>query len=435
MAVMKHTADNGVSKRVALLVSTILLSWIPTSQILATAVILVPIGRIADIYGSKRIFTYGILITTVSSLLSAYANSGVMLLVFRVLQGMGNAMTFSTGIVILTSVYPIEERGKVLGINVSSVYLGLSLGPFLGGILTQQFGWRSTFLVIVPLGAMVFAAVMWKLKGEWRGAKGKKFDLPGSMIYGAAIVSLMYGLSQLPSASGVGAIAAGAMGTWIFIRWEMRVDSPLLDMDLFRKNTVFAFSNLAALINYGATFAVAFLLSLYLQHIKGFSPQLTGLVLVSMPVVQTVFSPLAGKLSDKVEPRLIVSAGMAFTTVGLLLLRFLDKETSLVYILVSLAILGFGFALFSSPNVNAIMSSVAQKSYAIASATLATTRQMGMMLSMGVVMLIFTLHMGGTEIKPENYPDFLGSVRTAFDVFTVLCFGGIFASLARGKVR
>ncbi len=462
-ALMEKPADHGPSKRVALFVSTvssflsafmsssiivalpsiakefslnaILLSWIPTSQILATAVFLVPIGRIADIHGSKRIFTYGIFTIMVASLLSAYATSGTMLLSFRVLQGLGNAMTFSTGIAILTSIYPADQRGKVLGINVSAVYLGLSLGPFIGGILTQQFGWRSIFLVIVPLGLLVFAAVLGKLEGEWKGAQGEKFDLIGSLIYGAAIVSLMSGFSQLPAMTGVGTIAAGIVGAWIFIRWEMRVDSPILDMNLFKKNTVFAFSNLAALINYGATFAVAFLLSLYLQHVKGFSPQLAGLVLVSMPVVQAVFSPLAGKLSDKIEPRLIVSAGMALTTLGLVFLEFVDQDTAIPYILVSLVILGFGFAFFSSPNTNAIMSSVDQKFYGIASATVATTRQMGMMISMGIVMLIFTLHLGGTQIKPENYPAFIESLRTAFVVFTILCFGGIFASLARGKVH
>lgn len=460
---MEKPTDHEASKRVALFVSTlasflssflsssivvalpsigrefslnaILLSWIPTSQILATAVVLVPVGRIADIYGSKRVFTYGIFTITVASLLSAYATSGAMLLSFRALQGLGNAMMFSTGIAILTSVYPAHQRGRVLGINVSAIYLGLSMGPFIGGILTQQFGWRSVFFVIVPLGLLVFGMVLWKLKGEWTGAKGKEFDFIGSLIYGAAIVALMYGFSQLPSMTGARAIAAGMVGVWAFIRWEMRVKSPILDMNLFRKNAVFAFSILAALINYGATFAVTFLLSLYLQHVKGFSPQLAGLVLVSMPIVQASFSPLAGRLSDKIEPRVIVSGGMALTTIGLALLEFLGRDTAILYVLLSLAILGFGLASFSSPNTNAIMSSVDKKFYGVASATVASTRQMGMMVSMGIVMLIFTLHLGGTEIKPENYPAFLESLQTAFFVFTILCFGGIFASLARGKVR
>lgn len=411
------------------------LGWVATSYLLASAVFLVPFGRIADIYGRKRIFTYGILIYTASSLLLATSTSGAMLISFRILQGIGGAMLFGTGLAILTSVFPIGERGKVLGINVAAVYLGLSLGPFLGGFLTQHFGWRSIFLATVPLGLIVIAAVFWKLKGEWVEAKGQKFDLIGSLIYGLGLVAIIYGLSLLPTIWGALAILTGIAVILVFIRWEMKVASPVLHMNLFKNNTVFAFSNLAALINYSATFAVIFLLSLYLQYAKGLSPQNAGLILVSMPAVQTIFSPVAGRLSDKIEPRILASAGMGLTTIGLGFLTFLEQNTAIEFILVSLVILGFGFALFSSPNTNAIMSSVEKGSYGVASATLATVRQIGMMLSMGIVMLIFSVYIGRVEITPEYYPVFVKTLKIAFVIFTTLCFGGIFASLARGKIR
>lgn len=411
------------------------LGWVATSYLLASAVFLVPFGRIADIYGRKRIFTYGILIYTASSLLLATSTSGAMLISFRILQGIGGAMLFGTGLAILTSVFPIGERGKVLGINVAAVYLGLSLGPFLGGFLTQHFGWRSIFLATVPLGLIVIAAVFWKLKGEWVEAKGQKFDLIGSLIYGLGLVAIIYGLSLLPTIWGALAILTGIAVILVFIRWEMKVASPVLHMNLFKNNTVFAFSNLAALINYSATFAVIFLLSLYLQYAKGLSPQNAGLILVSMPAVQTIFSPVAGRLSDRIEPRILASAGMGLTTIGLGFLTFLEQNTAIEFILVSLVILGFGFALFSSPNTNAIMSSVEKGSYGVASATLATVRQIGMMLSMGIVMLIFSVYIGRVEITPEYYPVFVKTLKIAFVIFTTLCFGGIFASLARGKIR
>jgi len=413
----------------------ILLSWVATAYLLAAAVALVPFGRIADIYGRKKIFTYGILIYTISSLLSAISTSAVMLISFRILQGIGGAMIFGTGVAILTSVFPVGERGKALGINVAAVYLGLSLGPLLGGFLTQHFGWRSIFLLNVPLGLIIIASIFWKLKGEWAEAKGEKFDLGGSIIYSLALVAIMYGLSLLPAMSGIWAIIIGILGILTFIRWETRVESPILHMSLFKNNTVFAFSNLAALINYSATFAVAFLLSLYLQYTKGLSPQNTGLILVSMPAVQAIFSPLAGRLSDRIEPRTLASAGMGLTTIGLVLLTFLNQDTAIGFILVSLIVLGFGFALFSSPNTNAIMSSVEKRFYGVASATLATMRQIGMMFSMGIVMLIFAIFIGRVEISPEYYPVFVRSVKIAFVIFAILCFGGIFASLARGKTR
>jgi EmrB/QacA subfamily drug resistance transporter len=413
----------------------VLLSWVSISFIMAAAMFLVPFGRIADIYGRKRIFTCGILIYTVSSLLTAFSTSASMLIFFRILQGIGGAMIFGTGIAILISVFPAGERGKALGINVAAVYLGLSLGPFLGGFLTQHFGWRSIFLANVPLGLIMIALIFWKLKGEWAEARGEKFDFVGSLIYSLTLIAIMYGFSLLPGMSGAWLIAMGALGVLAFIKWEMKTESPVLDINLFRNNRTFAFSNLAALINYCATFAVNFLLSLYLQYIKGISPQNTGLILVSQPIVMAIFSPFAGRLSDRFEPRIVASIGMALTVIGLLFLAFLSEKTSLEFIITTLILLGFGFALFSSPNTNAIMSSVEKRFYGIASGTLGTMRLTGQVLSMGIAVLIFATYIGRVQITPEYYPLFLKSAKVAFIIFSVLCFFGTFASLLRGKVR
>jgi MFS family permease len=209
----------------------------------------------------------------------------------------------------------------------------------------------------------------------------------------------------------------------------------VFSIHLFTQNKVFAFSSLAALINYCATFAVSFLLSLFLQLTKGFSPQKAGLVLVAQPIVQAIFSPFAGRLSDRIEPRLVASIGMGFAALGLSLLIFLDERSSLTFIVAVLVLLGFGFALFSSPNTNAVMSSIEKKSYGVASGTLGTMRATGMMLSMGIVMLIFTATMGEVQITPDYFHLFLKSTKTAFQIFALLCAGGIFASLARGKVQ
>ena len=413
----------------------ILLGWVSTTYLLAAVMFLVPIGRIADIYGRKKIFTYGMLTYTIASILSATSTSAAMLISFRVLQGVGGAMIFSTSVAILTSVFPPQDRGRVLGINVAAVYTGLSLGPFAGGLLTQYLGWRAIFWANVPLGLMVIALIFWKLKGEWAEARGEKFDVAGSIMYSLMLLAIMYGFTMLPDIIGVVLILAGAAGFVAFIRWETKVKNPVLDIGLFRNNTVFALSNVAALINYSATFAVGFLLSLYLQYVKGLSPQNAGLVLVAAPVVQAIFSPFAGRLSDRIEPRIVASAGMGLTVVGLIFFTFLGETTSLWFIIAGLMILGLGFALFSSPNTNAVMSSVNRKCYGVASATLSTMRQIGMTFNMGMVMLLFGIYIGHVQITPEYYPAFISSVNMAFTISAVLCFGGIFASLARGKVR
>jgi len=411
------------------------LSWVATAYLLAAAVFLVPFGKLGDIYGRKRVFTLGMIVYTVASLVLAVSPSAAMLIAFRAVQGIGSAMIFGTAVAMLTSVFPPQERGRALGLNVAAVYLGLSLGPFLGGVLTEHFGWRSVFWLNVPLGLMVIAAVFWKLKAEWAEARGEKFDLGGSLVYAAGLVALMYGFSLLPDLKGVWLIVAGVLGIAVFVWWETRARPPVLDMSLFRNNKPFALSNLAAFISYSATFAVTFLLSLYLQYVKDLTAQEAGLILVAQPAMQAAVSPLAGRISDRVAPRVIASAGMALTTVGLIMLVLVEQDTVTAFIVVTLVVLGLGFGLFSSPNTNAIMGAVEKRFYGVASGTLATMRLTGQMFSMGIAMLIISIFVGRVEIAPEYFDDLVASMQVAFIVFAALCFLGIFASLARDSAR
>jgi len=413
----------------------VLLSWVTVSYLLSGAVFLVPFGRMADIRGRKKTFLLGFVIYTITSLLCGIATSPLLLIFFRVLNGVGTSMTASTGMAMLMSIYPPEERGKVLGINVAAVYTGLSCGPFLGGLLTQHLGWRSIFLANVPLGLLIIVFTLWKLKGDWLEAKGEKFDLTGAILFSVALVAIMYGFSTLPGLQGVCFVLLGGFGFLAFLKWEMRTPSPIFELSLFSRNRVFALSNLAALINYSATFAVSFFISLYLQFIQGHNPQEAGMVLVAQPLMQAIFSPLAGRLSDRIEPRVIASTGMALTAIGLFFLVFVDQETPIAFIIGSLLLLGLGFALFSSPNTNAVMSSVEKKSYGVASGTLGTMRATGMMFSMGMAMMIFAILIGRAQITPPFYPAFMKSMKVAFAISTGLCVAGIFASLSRGKVR
>ncbi|HSB07436.1 MAG TPA: MFS transporter [Thermodesulfobacteriota bacterium] len=413
----------------------VLLGWVATAYLLSTAIFLVPFGRISDILGRKKIFFWGVTLYTFSCLLTTLSTSAMWLIAFRGFQGIGSSMVFGTSVAILISVFPANERGKALGINVAATYSGLSLGPFLGGLLTQYLGWRSIFWIHIPLGLMVIGFASWKLKGEWAEAQGERFDIKGSMLYGLSLAVMIYGISLLPAKSGILLGGIGFLGILGFIRYEMKIESPIFDINLFSRNRVFAYSNLAALINYSATFAVSFLLSFYLQYTKGFSPPKAGTILISQPVIQAIFSPFAGRLSDRIEPRIVASMGMALTAAGLFFLTFLTQDTTVPFIIASLMLLGFGFALFSSPNTNAVMSSIDKKFYGVASGTLGTMRVIGMMLSMGTVMIIFSIYMGRIQIRPEYYPLLLTSIKVAFVIFAFLCIAGVFASIVRGKVR
>ncbi len=411
------------------LTDAILLSWIPTSFLLASAIFAVPFGRIADIYGMKKVFTYGMIIFTISSFLCAVAPSDISLIAFRVIQGIGTAMVFVTALAIVTSVYPPQERGKAIGFTIGAVYTGLSLGPVLGGIMTQYLGWRSLFYFMVPIGILVIGLTLWKLKGEWAACKGEKLDVPGTILYSIALLTFMYGFSELPGTIGIIMIIIGAIGLISFVMLELRVKVPVFNMKLF-KNRTFGFSSLAALINYMATFAVVFFLSLYLQYIKGFDASSAGLILVAQPVVMAVLAPIAGRLSDRYDPRIIATIGMSLSTLGLAQFIFLNTNTDVIFIISGLVVLGAGFGLFSSPNTNAIMGSVERRFLGIASATVSTMRLIGQTLSMGIAILIFSLFIGRVVIMPENYPALLTSIQIAFTIFTVLCFVGIFISLA-----
>jgi len=415
--------------------TAILISWISTGYLLAAAMFSVPFGRLSDIHGRKRILTYGISLYTISSFVSAISHSGILLIVLRAFQGIGGAMIFGTGVAILISVYPPHERGRVLGINVAATYIGLSIGPFLGGMLTQHLGWRSLFYSNVILGLITLALILWKLGDEWIEAKGESFDWMGSILFSIMLTSIMYGFTVLPDSTGVWLLIGGAGLLGIFIWWENKAHNPVLNMKLFSKNRVFAFSSLAALINYGATFAVTFLLSLYLQYIKGLSPQDTGLILVTRPVFMATFSPIAGRLSDRIEPRIVASFGMAIVSVGLILLGFINEVTSILFIILSQIFLGLGFALFSSPNTNAMMSSVEKKVYGVASAMVGTMRLIGQVLSMGIATLSIAILVGPVEITAAYFEPFLKSVNVSFFIFAGLCFMGIFASAARGRMR
>jgi EmrB/QacA subfamily drug resistance transporter len=411
------------------------MSWVATAYLLAMAVGLLPAGKIADIHGRKRVFLTGLVVYTLGATAAAGVGNTTAFLCLRVVQGLGAAMFVTTGMAILTSIFPPWKRGRAIGIYVAAVYVGLSVGPFIGGFLTQQFGWRSIFLVMFPLGAVSVAVTRIYLSGEWADADGQRLDVVGCCIYAAAILSLVYGATVLPAWLGWGLVSAGAGGLLLFFRQQRRATYPVFEVTLFIENHTFTFSSLAALLNYSATFAVTFMMSLYLQYIEGMTPQAAGMMLMAQPVIMAIFSPLAGRLSDRIEPRLPATGGMAITTLGMVFFAQLQMDTPLIAIVANLILLGFGFALFSSPNMSAIMGSVAKKDYGIASGATATMRLLGQMTSMAIATVVLSLLVGHETIGPHNFDRFLISVRTLFTISALLCAIGIFFSMFRGRLR
>jgi EmrB/QacA subfamily drug resistance transporter len=411
------------------------LGWVVTSYILATAVFLLPFGRLADIHGRKRVFVFGSVLFVAASILCGVSTSGTMLVIARSLQGLANAMVFGTSVAILTAVFPPQERGKAIGINTAAVYLGMSLGPVLGGIVTQHWGWQGVFWLSALLGSVAVVMSFMFMKREWADAKGESFDLLGSVVYALASLLTLYGFTLLPDLSGYICAGGGILFFAVFGVVEDKLEHPVFNIDLLLKNRVFALSCLAALINYSTTFCIGFLLSLYLQYAKGMEPTHAGLILLSQPLMMTLTSPFAGRLSDRIEPGRVASMGMTLVAIALYVLAMLTTESDIWMIVTVLLVLGTGFGLFSSPNTNAIMSSVENKHLGVASSIFATMRVFGQMMSMGVTMLVLSVIVGKVEMSPDTVPQFMTGSRLLFLMFAILSTLGIFASLARGKIR
>ncbi len=414
--------------------NTITLGWVATAYLLAAALFLLPFGKIADRNGRKRLFLAGIWIFAITSFVTGLSYNAWMLIALRFLNGFGSAMIFATALAILTSSYDKSVRGRVLGINVAAVYLGLSLGPSIGGFFTMYFGWRSIFYLNAVLAAIIIPVAMSKLPNDNRKRPDVPFDYKGTLIYGLSLAMIIYGFPLIPNLIGFVLLGLGLAGTYAFLLLEDKVEDPLLNMRKFKHNKVFIFSNIAAFINYSATFALVFLLSFYLQQVKLLSPRESGLILMAQPIIMTLLSPLAGRLSDKIEPAIVSSIGMAVTTAGLIAFIFLNADSSIIFIIGILVLLGLGFALFSSPNTNAVMSSVKPVEYGTASATLGTMRLVGQTMSMGITLMIFAIFMGKGERDLANINGLLTSIHYTFLTFAVLCFIGIFLSMKRGKL-
>ncbi|MBG0780945.1 MAG: MFS transporter [Bacteroidales bacterium] len=413
--------------------NAIALSWVITSFLLSNAMFLLPAGRWADLTGIKRMFKLGVVLFALFSIASGLSPSGWWLIFFRFLQGTGTALTSTTGPAILVSTFPASSRGKVLGISVSAVYLGLATGPFIGGMLTQLYGWRSVFYVASLFGVLSTLLAFLVLGKDEPNATQKKIDLKGTLLFMTGLVALIYGASNLPQSWWMMLLGVIALfGFWFL---EARSKFPVIDTKLFTQNRLFTFSNLASLINYSATFAIVFLLSIYLQKIKALSPSEAGTILVSQPIMMALFSPLAGKLSDRIQPRFLTTIGMIICTLGLIGFAFVNESTPVWFIVVNLLWLGSGFGLFSSPNMNTIMSAVAKNQYGLASGTAATGRVIGQIVSMTVVAVLFSLTIGNQVLKNIDDQKFIEIVRNGFIIFSIMNLFGIYFSYQRGKIE
>ncbi len=416
--------------------NAVLLGMVETIYMATTSVAMMPSGKLGDTYGRRLMFEIGTIIFALASFGCAFSPVMGIFLAMRAAQGIGAAFIMVSSIAIVVSVFPPHQRGAAIGFNSAAVYIGASAGPFISGFILQYATWREIFWVPAAIALTAWAAIRVALKkAEWKVSVSGRFDVEGCLYYGAGIVALVFGLAGIGGTRGTLLTLVGFFFAGVFIRQELRTDNPILDLLLFTSNRTFTFSAISAYLSYMSVTGVSFLLSLYLQYTRGLSPLEAGLILLTQPVVQAFAAPLTGKLSDRIQPRYLSTAGMVLTVTGLLLLTRLGPGTDLTAVRGILVLLGTGYGLFVAPNTNAIMSSVESRRYGQASGITSVMRILGQLSSMTAVTVIIALLLGRVHLGPENADDLLLTIRTCLIFFACCCSTGIWFSFSRGNIK
>lgn len=367
--------------------------WVTTVYLLVVSALLLGVGRAGDLFGHKRLYLAGFFIFVSASAFCAHADSVEMLVGWRGLQAIGASMLFANAPAILTRSFPAAQRGRALGTQGTFTYLGLTVGPPLGGWLAAAFGWRSVFYINIPIGLIAIVVGLRVIENDRPEGRVERFDFGGAALFSSGLVSLLIALNQ-GHAWGWAAprtlvvFAASALLLAGFLVVERFRTSPMLDLGLFA-NRVFSASASSAVLNYTCVYSVIFLLPFLLIQGRGLSTRDAGVVLMAQPLVMAVVAPLSGTLSDKFGSRLLTTTGMIIMAVGIVLLA-LNGRAAVALIAASLAVVGLGVGIFVSPNNSALMGAAPRHRQGIASGVLATARNVGMVLGVGIAGAIFT---------------------------------------------
>ncbi len=408
--------------------NNILQNWITTIALLVMAVFTLPAGQISGKYGVKKSLIIGLAIFIIASLGACLSFSTETFLFFRVLQGIGIAFTNVSSMAMVVQAVNPQNRGKALGFTITGVYLAGSLSPVFCGALVFNFGWRSIFYFVIPFLVLCLILMILKIPGEWKTYEKDKIDSVGYILYGIGILLFIYGFTNLMKEFGMICVIIGFGLLILFGYYELKIDNPAFNMNLF-KNMKFTSSNIAALCSYLAIAAITTILNYHFQYVRGWNAQMSGLILIVTPIIMAIMAPNAGKLSDKIHPQKLAAIGMSIATVTLVILIFLDANTPLYLIILAMVLQGIGMGLFTTPNTNAIMSSVPPNETPNASAAQSAMRTIGQTMSLGLLTLIFAWVMGSLKLSSQYSGMIVQSSQLICLICTVICVIAIFASL------
>ena len=408
--------------------NNVIQNWVPTIFFLVVAVFTVPAGQISGKFGVKKSLLAGIIVYLIGSIGACLAFSTESFLIFRIVQGAGVAFLNVSAMAMVVQAVKPQNRGKALGFTVTGVYLATSLSPVICGFLVHNLGWRSMFYFVIPFLVLCIILMIVKIPQEWKTYEKDKIDKVGSVLYAIGILAFIYGFTTLITPMGKVLTVLGLIILVVFGAYELRQISPVFNMNLF-KNKKFTSSNIAALCSYLAIMVVTTILNYHFQYVRGWDAQMSGLILIITPIIMAIMAPNAGKLSDKIHPQKLAAIGMAIAAVALIILTFLNKDTPVYMVVLAMILQGIGMGLFSSPNMNAIMSSVPPKDAPTASASQATMRTIGQTMSLGLLTLIFAWVMGNLELAPQYADMIVSASQIICSICAAACILAIFASL------
>ena len=414
-----------------------MVEWVVTVYLLVVSGVLLSVGRLGDLRSHKQMYVLGFFIFVLGSASCGLSPSIPVLIGSRVFQALGASMLFANSPAILTANFPASQRGQALGMQATMTYLGLTVGPSLGGWLTDQFSWRAVFFINVPVGVIAIVLSLLFIPAEQEKKEAEPFDISGALIFLAGLSALLFALNQggawgWGSAGVIGLLVLAVILLAIFVRMELNKKSPMLDLSLF-KSKLFAFSTASALLNYVCLYAVVFLLPFYLIQGRGFSTGHAGLILTAEPVLMAISAPISGTLSDRVGSRSLATIGFGIMTLGLVLLSRLSPVSSIGYLVASLAIFGLGTGIFISPNTSALMGSAPKNRQGIASGILATARNSGMVVGIGIAGAVFTtVQAARLAAGASQSAALFSAIAFSFTLSIAISIAGVLVAAERG---
>ena len=428
--------------------------WVQAAYIVVITIFASPTGRLADKHGPLRLYSLGVLVFGVFAVVTAFSPSGLFLIIARGFQGVGGGLVTTSSAATVATVFPSGERGRALGFNIMAGTTGFALGPPLGGLIATYLGWRWIFLIGAPIAALTLAGSWSLLAAERRdraaererigiGPEGRGVDTPGAILLGITLATLFIPLSFSPlwgwaNKLTVGLLVAAVASAVAFAMVERRVKDPVLDLGLFRRNHLFAGANAAALLCLASTYGVTIFTAVFLEVVQGHSAERAGLILLTQPTVMAIITPFAGRLSDRVGPHGLAATGLVIVAAGTGQLALVSSGASTWQVLLALATVGLGMALFAAPNMSAVMGSVDRSELGVASGVNATMRGCGQGLSVAMLGAIAASQLGptggrlillGKSAGISSAQAFTAGFREAMLVGSGLAIAGALASL------